>query len=221
MSQCIGEPISWLRLERYGLHELPDNERSAVDEHLRACPACEACFRSISDDAGHELPELLLPAAKTVKPRWPWFGGMLAAAAAVLLMLRLNGPQPEPPRSHTIKGGELSLELVRLGPDGRLLESDRYRRDDRFKALLSCPGEASTEAELIVYQDGQAFFPLDPIRLAACGNRRSLPGAFRLDGTSKADVCVVVAKQAPDRARLARGKGELPEHSVCVTVSPE
>ena len=124
-------------------------------------------------------------------------------------------------KARTIKGGELSLELVRLGSDGRLLDSSRYHADDRFKVLINCPGETSVNVELIVYQDGQAFFPLDPIRLESCGNRRSLPGAFELDGTSHALVCVAVGERPLDRARLARGAGALPEQSVCTAVLPQ
>jgi Putative zinc-finger len=220
MTQCISEPISWLRLERYGLSELAAAEHSAVDEHLRACPACQACWQSIAGDAQRALPPLAAKARRT-PARWTWFGGLVAAAAGVLLMIQLQGPQPEPPRTRTIKGGELRLELVRLGADGRLLDSSRYQADDRFKALINCPGETSVNVELIVYQDGQAFFPLDPIRLESCGNRRSLPGAFELDGTSSALVCVAVGEQPLDRARLARGAGALPEHSVCTAVLPQ
>ena len=31
MTPCLGEPISWLRLERYRLHELADGEVVAVE----------------------------------------------------------------------------------------------------------------------------------------------------------------------------------------------
>lgn len=222
MTRCISEPISWLRLERYGLHELPADERSAVDEHLRACPACQACWQTIADDAERELPPLRVPAKPRRTPaRWTWLGGLAAAAAAALLIVRLQGPHPEPPHTRTIKGGELSLELVRLSTGGQLLDSSHYQPHDRFKALINCPGETSVNLELIVYQDGQAFFPLDPIRLESCGNRRSLPGAFELDGAADALVCVATSARPLDRKALARGAGALPEESVCTVVAPQ
>lgn len=65
---CIGEPISWLRLERLALDELPD--AAAARAHLDACPACAAAFAQIRDDARPlpALPSLAsLPAASAVR----------------------------------------------------------------------------------------------------------------------------------------------------------
>lgn len=55
---CIGEPISWLRLERLALDELPD--AAAAHAHLGACPACAAAFAQIREDA-RPLPALPSP----------------------------------------------------------------------------------------------------------------------------------------------------------------
>ncbi|MBI5479756.1 MAG: zf-HC2 domain-containing protein, partial [Deltaproteobacteria bacterium] len=35
---CIEQPVSWLALERFHLGELPEPQRAAVADHLRACP---------------------------------------------------------------------------------------------------------------------------------------------------------------------------------------
>ena len=45
--RCIGEPVSWLRLERLHLGEISGPERARIEEHLAACRACAACLASI------------------------------------------------------------------------------------------------------------------------------------------------------------------------------
>jgi anti-sigma factor RsiW len=41
---CIGEPVSWLRLEQLALGELPAPAADAVHAHLGACAVCAACL---------------------------------------------------------------------------------------------------------------------------------------------------------------------------------
>lgn len=171
--------------------------------------------RLIAADSARTVSPLPAKVRKLPK-RWAGFGALAAAAAAIALAIRLQGPHPEPPIARrTIKGGELALELVRAARDGRLLEADGYTPDDRFRAQLSCPPGVATHADLVVYQDGRAFFPLDPIALA-CGNHRDVPGAFRIDGASPALVCVALAEHPIDRERIAEGFSALPELSACV-----
>jgi predicted anti-sigma-YlaC factor YlaD len=43
---CIGEPISWLRLETFAL----DRSDAAVRDHIATCAACRQCLDSIADD---------------------------------------------------------------------------------------------------------------------------------------------------------------------------
>jgi hypothetical protein len=57
VTACIGEPISWLRLERFALGE-PD---PAIALHTAACPACRRCLDQIRSDVV-ALPPLELPA---------------------------------------------------------------------------------------------------------------------------------------------------------------
>ncbi|MBM4321484.1 MAG: hypothetical protein FJ125_16460, partial [Deltaproteobacteria bacterium] len=106
---CNGQPLSWLRLERYHLGELDAGERRDIGEHLALCPACRACLERITGDR-RELPPLPLPLTRSgpagvrawsVQPArvpllsWPrrlaWAsglaGGALAAAALALLLL--------------------------------------------------------------------------------------------------------------------------------------
>ena len=48
---CIGEPVSWLRLERYALADLDRAASAAVRTHLDGCAACRAALASIEGDA--------------------------------------------------------------------------------------------------------------------------------------------------------------------------
>ena len=114
MTACIGEPISWPRLERFAL----DASDPAIAAHLSACPACRSCLAQIRDDV-MQLPPLILgvvrregPAARghadELEPRLPdrvahhadrsphrsaralrrrWLAPSFAAAAAAALVL--------------------------------------------------------------------------------------------------------------------------------------
>lgn len=57
--RCIGEPISWLRLEQLALGELRDG--GAAERHMAKCPACAAALAEIRGDA-RALPPLVVPA---------------------------------------------------------------------------------------------------------------------------------------------------------------
>jgi hypothetical protein len=47
---CIGEPISFLRLERHLQGEGTPDQRSALDAHLSQCSACRACYHELETD---------------------------------------------------------------------------------------------------------------------------------------------------------------------------
>jgi len=47
---CIGEPISFLRLERHLQGEGTRDQRAALDAHLSQCSACRACYRELETD---------------------------------------------------------------------------------------------------------------------------------------------------------------------------
>jgi hypothetical protein len=227
-STCIGEPISWLSLERHHLRELDGAAQARVEEHLRACDACRSCMAQI--EAPLELP--VLP-ARSAQPglveslrRWMstrWVLPVMAAAGAAiaLLVLRPVTPGLEPPRAARlrIKGGELALDLVREHAGSIANDPLRFALGDRFKVLLTCPPGQLVHADVVVFQAGQAFFPLVATRVERCGNELPLPGAFTLDGDEPAIVCAVVSESsAIDRDSLS--PGSLPKLSVCQTISP-
>jgi hypothetical protein len=227
MTPCVSQPISMLKLERHRLRELPQRDARAVDEHLVQCACCRACLEEIERDSAElvlpPLPAVVhtLPLRASAWPRRVVAGAAgLALAAAVLLMLR---PTDEalrtPPSRVRVKGGDLAVELVRRDARGVLADSARFASGDAFKVLVTCPPiEGPQRLEVVVYQGGQAYFPLDARALQACGNRRSVDGAFSLSGTSEARVCVALGAEQ-SRATLALGPTELPEESVCATVA--
>jgi hypothetical protein len=234
-ARCSGRPVSWLQLERYLLDELRPDERRAVRRHLEGCPACASCLRLLQADRARALPPLPARApAPAPRRRWwpelgPGWAGLAAAGACALVLLlvlpralereRDHGGLP-PPRLST-KGGEVSLTLVRERSGGVALDPSRFAEEDRFKALITCPGQGARWWELVVYQGGEAFFPVETARLD-CGNQRPLPGAFSLSGSAPALVCLVPNEAAPlARAALARLAPEaLPEGTVCLPVRP-
>ena len=78
---CIGQPVSWLRLEMFAL----DGADVGVREHVATCEACRHCLDEIQRDVV-ALPPVHVPA----KRRW-WTFAMpaVAAVAAVAVILFL------------------------------------------------------------------------------------------------------------------------------------
>jgi hypothetical protein len=155
--------------------------------------------------------------------------GGLALAAALLLALRA-GLQTPPPAlrdanggdgGRRIKGGQLALELVRERGGDVARDPRTFGGGDRFAALVTCAPRAAPHWELVVFQGGEAFFPLDREQPLRCGNRVSLPGAFVLTGSAPANVCVVLGGAPLDRRVLGRGPDALPAEHACTTVAPE
>ena len=225
MSACTAQPISCLRLERYALAELPAAEHAAIEAHLAGCAACrqalhelrssEVTLRPLSARAARPPYRLVVRAA-----------GGLALAAALLLAVRagLTGPHEQNGEhgGQAVKGGELALELVRERGGDVALDPRSFMPGDRFEALVSCPPNGPVYWDLVVYQGGQAFFPLSAQQALHCGNHVSLPGAFMLTGDAPATVCAVLGPAPLARSELARASADsLPPPHACTTVLPE
>jgi hypothetical protein len=224
---CTSVPISWWRLERYRLAELPHDEQHEIEQHLTGCAVCRACLARV--DTPVELPEL--PAGKPSSARrrawlrWSGAAAVLSAAAAATLLLlpHSGGPGLEPPgRRIAFKGGELAIDLVRERAGSIARDATQFRPGDRWKVLLTCPPPLQPHVDVVVFQGREAFFPIAPTQLSTCGNLRALPGAFALDGHDDALVCATVSERMPlDRAALAaRGLAALPAQSVCLPLAP-
>jgi hypothetical protein len=226
VNACTSEPISWLRLERYALGELSDVERSEVSQHLAACAACNSCFARIEHDPVPQLTFLETAAADRTQRRgrrwttWPVWAGLASAAAAALLLLRPAHDAVPGARRH-VKGGDFALELVRLDAENRVQEATHFDPADRFKALVTCPPAWRGAVGIVVYQAGKTYVPLSVRVFDECGNRRTLPGAFRLDGEARALVCASFAStEAEWRESIERSAGAPPEGSVCASLEP-
>jgi hypothetical protein len=211
-ARCIGEPVSWLRLERLRLGELADPERARVVEHLAACAACAACLARIEADEAVELPALALGSgargerdevrgergARTRAPRLASWGvrmasaSALAAAGAAILVV---GHAWRTPGRATLDGGDTGrpkgdgMAFVLVRDDGqRIVEAQGvFRSGDRFKALVTCPPGLRATFDLAVFDAAGRSFPLAPARDFPCGNEVPLPGAFRLTPPAMGD----------------------------------
>jgi Putative zinc-finger len=218
-SRCVGEPVSWLRLERFRLGELGGPEREAVAAHLAACPACAACVARIDADESLELPALALgpaaprppPTLPTRSPRRRLFASVAALAAAAVVVLGIGRTRRGPGtavdgETARLKGDGMAFVLVR--DDGqRVVDAEGvFRSGDRFKALVTCPPGSGATFDLVVFDGSGASFPLSPARGFACGNEVPLPGAFRLTPAGDREtVCVVWGSEDEvDRGALAR-----------------
>ena len=207
MSTCISEPLSYMRLERYALGELPTEETQRVAAHLDGCAVCRACYERVrSDGREQELMALSvklgaqpLPAAPRRKRSWPALAAAASVACAVYLMLQpktaIKSPDLEPPTG--TKGGALALEVVRMDAQGQLLEPTHFAAGDRFKLLFSCPEGFEGTVRVLAFQSGEVFEPVPAQELTSCGNRRPLSGAWQFDGAGAVDLCVVFSRDVP------------------------
>ncbi len=190
-AQCIGEPVSWLRLEQHAL--AADAE---VARHLGECAACRGCLADIEADRGRALPplgEVAIAAAarrrRRLRAGFAATGTALAAAAVLVLLLVGRGDENMP----GIKGGDdLVLDLVRERAGEVVADPVSYRDGDRFKVIVTCAAPGQVSVDVTVEQAGEIFTPLERARIR-CGNRVSLPGAFELTGSEPARVCVHLA----------------------------
>jgi hypothetical protein len=215
---CV--PVSWLRLERHALGELGPDERTEIARHLAACPGCRARADLIAGDGGRELPPLPTapPSRSTTRhPGWLAFAAVGAAAAALLVVWARPGDEPHlGGRRIAIKGGEVTIELVRERAGSIAWEPTSFTADDRFKLLLTCAPPLQVYADLVVLQSDGPAFP-GPASRIGCGNRIPLPLSFRITGPGAASICVAVDPDAPpSRAHLAGGEPAVPGPQVCV-----
>jgi hypothetical protein len=242
-ARCIGEPVSWLRLERLRLGELPEAERAAVAGHLAACAACAACLAHIETDQA-ELPPLEVREPRAIESaRRPLsrvrrlFAGAGALAAAAVAVLAIGhawrAPGPSAAESETgrtrSKGDGMAFVLVRADGE-RVVEGQGVFRDgDRFKALVTCPPSLNASFDLVVFDEGgdpsgggsATAYPLEPVRHFSCGNEVPLPGAFRLTGIENETVCVVWRDEgAVDRAGLSRARELGDPRAMCKELRP-
>jgi hypothetical protein len=193
------EPLSWLLLERYALGELPASERARVEAQLAVSESDRARLAELRQ-AATALPDLpAAPRPPARRARWLGMSLGLAAAAALLLMMRpqalehgVMGP--------AVKGNDISIEIL---SDRKAGPARTFSPGERFKLLVSCPPGFPHELRPLVLQGDARFEALPRMPVFACGNRIPWPGAFALDGSEEVRVCVLwsdAALGAPDPA---------------------
>jgi hypothetical protein len=85
--------------------------------------------------------------------------------------------------------------------------------------LLTCAPGAEGVWEVAVFQAGRASFPLEPARVAACGNALPIAGAFGVDGAEPAKVCAVRSVPGRERSDLERvGEDALDAETPCAVL---
>jgi hypothetical protein len=229
MTSCIGEPVSYLRLERYSLHELPAEEDRSIASHLEQCAVCRACYERIQADARDADVAVLatklsqLSAAARPRPRRARFvwgaSALVASLAALLFVMRPPAEAPGIASQSTTKGDGLGLEVVRSDAQGQLLEPTHFAESDRFKLLLSCSADRAGSVRVLVFQGGDVFEPVPAQRLESCGNRRPLAGAWAFDGGEAVELCAVFAEASLDLSAV-RSADALQVPHVCAGVLP-
>jgi hypothetical protein len=212
-ARCIGEPISWPRLEQHA--RVRD---AVVDTHVATCPACRACLDAVVGDrvALPGLPAIAAPVAR--RTRWWWLAAPALAAAAVVVVLATR-PRAIGPTSGShgtlvarVKGvGDVVVGVQRERAGVVRDDVRTFAPGDRWHVVVTCPPDArgAVTVELEVRDGLTVDHPLAPAELA-CGNDIVVPGAFALTGTRANDVCVRVHAAGGD------GAGE-----ACVTIAPE
>ena len=208
---CIGEPISWLRLETYAA----GRDDATVRAHLATCTACQQCLDEIRADIV-ALPPLAVPVRIAKRAWWKAFVPVLglATAAAVIAILAIRRP-PGPEvvvreEAVTVKGvGEIVLGTVRERAGDIRLDARSFTEGDRWKLIVTCAPGPSVDLTVTVAEVGTQTLdrPLAPATLP-CGNRVVVPGAFSLTGPRANRVCATITA-AGDR------------QTACVTLAPE
>lgn len=201
---------SWLALERYALGELPDAQREQLEAQLIDDALARDCLAQIRSDVRTMPP---LPALKTPEKqqKQTWYSqwrltGVLVAMASLALLLLLPKLEGESgmlrvEQHEGLKGDGVAISLVREHAGSVALEPLRFTLEDRFKVRVTCGATDPRVADVVVYQAGEASFPLQP-QTIRCGNHVVLDGAFRFDALSPARVCVVLSKTPQSRALL-------------------
>ncbi|HEY1552649.1 MAG TPA: hypothetical protein VGG28_32695 [Kofleriaceae bacterium] len=199
---CIGEPISWLRLERHALAA-----DATVAEHCAACGACRQCLDEIRGDL-IALPALVVPARKR---RFGWLAFALPAVAAAAIAIVVLRPKPEPGTLLAgVKGvGDVRVELVRERAGAIAFDATTYAPGDRFKLSITCAAAGGAWIDVAVTDAGAVDHPLAPATIS-CGNAVVVPGAFAITGDHPNEICVTVAANSSADGERA-----------CVTVTPE
>ena len=192
--------VSDLRWDRLLAGELSHEEQEAVEAHARQCDACRRRQREL--EAQHEAFAKRAFALAPKRPKrltgWAWGpAAVLAAAAAVLLVLRMPEAPNAPDEETRVKGAAVHLLLSHGRPGaleplasgdtihaGDYLQAGYSASQDGFGAVLSRDGAG--EAFVYVPSTGDRMVPLP------AGKERSFPESTLLDDVVGAERIVLL-----------------------------
>lgn len=188
--------ISWMTLEQLALGELSPSETERVRAAIDQDGELAARWESITtDDRQWRFTPPL------VEVRRPWYGALLdhwlrplvacgAMAAAALAVVTFGGTPPESIDGVSIRGAlPVTLGLVRRGEFVNA-EPVGYTPDHRFKVVVSCAVEDPVWWRVFLFDDDGVSTALEASEPLNCGNGITLPGAFRIESSVPARVCV-------------------------------
>jgi hypothetical protein len=228
------QSTSWLLLEQYHLGELPPEQHAHVERNLRESSTDRACLDQIIENDKQDLPPLprlpdratsrswLLPLRKR---RWfaPSLGVGFSAATVViaLLVARLSVEDSSGVELPGIKGGEVSMMLIRERNGVVEEEVQTFAPTDRFKVLVTCSSANPLWWRVAVFQADGVAYPMFAVSPIACGNRVLLPGAFHVRGDSPVVICIVMAEEPGELEQIETSAAhDLPDDSRCTAVIP-
>jgi hypothetical protein len=181
--------VSDLRWDRLFAGELSKEEQEAVEAHAQQCPACRQRQQELTAqrDAFAQRPFAFVPKRPKRLTGWAWGPvAVLAAAAAVLLVLRTPSLPNAPAEETRVKGTAVHLLLSHGRPGaletlaagdiiraGDYLQAGYSASQDGFGAVLSRDGAG--EAFAYVPSTGNRMVPLP------AGKERSFPESTLLD----------------------------------------
>jgi len=220
---CASTPISFLRLERYHLGELDEEERTTIARHLETCAACKECLRTFEVDDAPLLPLPTPLRRPRSRARAIYAVASVLAAAALFFVILGRGPRvpdDEANGANRTKGNDITFALVHESAGTMPEAGGLYREGDRFKASITCPPGMRATWDVVAYENGEASFPLAPESDLACGNAVTLRGAFRVTGAKPMTICLVWADGPLDREALRRSRPTDRASSRCTELSP-
>jgi hypothetical protein len=209
--------LSDRRLDALSAGELESEAAGAAREHLARCARCAARREALARDAEAFLAAHPAPPAQRVvalstrrRPRALWWSAGLAAAAALLFMVRSPEPQERSKGEGSVGFFVRHGDTVRRGSSG-----ERVMPGDALRFVVS-QREPSHVAVLSRDAAGQAsvYFPAgEHAVLVDAGVEHALDSSVILDevlGTERlyALRCTRAVELAPLRARLAASEVE-------------
>ncbi len=225
---CIDTPISWFKLDKRVTGQLDPVEDARIENHLQQCYACRSSWDDVQTTT-RELRPLVTPSSPPESiierlRRWLWPAALVPALAAIVIVVLIGRQRPGDVGTlqgagGLIKGGKPTLSLLREHRGDVATDPAVYVSGDRFRILVSCDSPTTSEWDVVVYQDGEAYFPFDSGQTMACGNETAIPGAFRVTGSSPVTICLVLGQPLPLRNSLeASSPEDLNENAICQQV---